>query len=882
MLPHRLITGDTSPLYSTTRFTHETDPSQTNSQRFIQATDPLGGTERVEFRWSTTALAATAPANQVPTGFAAYNQNLDHYNSLYWDKRAMALYPGDDSKATITHWLLYLYQSYTPVFFGHAWSTSVPHSIKRPLENRVWYAYADQNTIGSYVGSWTRPTKVARVLDDGSSQIWQAAYNSMGHVTQRLDPFGRQQTLSYAANGLDLLEVRQTSSGLNDLLASFSNYTPQHRPQTMTDAAGQTTTATYNPAGQVLTVTNAKSETTTSAYDANGYLLSVTGPVAGASTTFTYDAYGRRRTTTDSDGYVLTRDFDALDRPTRVTYPDATTELLVYDRLDVSARTDRLGRTTRSFYDPLRRLRATRDPAGRTITQQWCTCGSLDKLIDAKGQATTWEQDVQARVTREVRADGATATVSTYESTTSRPRTVTDPKGQVSTYTYALDDALTQVAYTNAEHPTPTVSFTYDPTYARLATMVDGTGTTAYAYAAVGALGATQVASVDGPLTNDTLTYDYDELGRATGRAIDGVGLTLTYDGLGRPVSETNPLGAFAYTDVGATGRVDTTTYPNGQTTSYSYFGNTGDRRLQTIHHQKADASTLSKFDYTYDVVGNIQTWTQQADSAAATVQQFGYDAADQLTAATQQTTDPTPTVLKRYAYAFDPAGNRTSEQIDDAVTSANHDALNRLTSQQGGGALMINGTVSEPGSVTVQGKPVTVDSNNRFRGSVPAPSGTTTVVIAATDGSGNQSTATYEVDQTSASKAFTYDANGNLTSDGSRAFEWDARNQLLTVTVGTHRSEFMYDGQQRRVRIVEKENSVVQSDTKVIWCQTAICEERAADGVTVTRRSFSQGEQVAGVTHFFAGDHLGSVAEVTVPAPCSRSTRLIPGGDGR
>jgi len=171
VLAHRLRTGDTSPLYNTTRFTHGTDPSQTNSQRFIQATDPLGGTERVEFRWSTTALAATAPANQVPTGFAAYNQNLDHYNSLYWDKRAMALYPGDVSKATITHWLLYLYQSYTPVFFGHAWSTSVPHSIKRPLENRVWYAYADQNTTGSYVGSWTHPTKVARVLDDGTSQI---------------------------------------------------------------------------------------------------------------------------------------------------------------------------------------------------------------------------------------------------------------------------------------------------------------------------------------------------------------------------------------------------------------------------------------------------------------------------------------------------------------------------------------------------------------------------------------------------------------------------------------------------------------------------------------------------------------------------------------
>ena len=32
----------------------------------------------------------------------------------------MALYPGDVSKATITHWLLYLYQSYAPIFFGHA------------------------------------------------------------------------------------------------------------------------------------------------------------------------------------------------------------------------------------------------------------------------------------------------------------------------------------------------------------------------------------------------------------------------------------------------------------------------------------------------------------------------------------------------------------------------------------------------------------------------------------------------------------------------------------------------------------------------------------------------------------------------------------------
>jgi hypothetical protein len=147
----------------------------------------------------------------------------------------------------------------------------------------------------------------------------------------------------------------------------------------------------------------------------------------------------------------------------------------------------------------------------------------------------------------------------------------------------------------------------------------------------------------------------------------------------------------------------------------------------------------------------------------APTVYQFGYDAADQLTAATNQTTNPAPTLLKRYAYAYDPAANRTSEQIDDAVTSSSYDTLNRLTSQQGGGPLAFNGTVSKPARVIIQGQPVTVDSLNRFSGSVVAPSRTTRVVIAATDGKGNQSAASYDVDQASVSRGFTYDANGSL-----------------------------------------------------------------------------------------------------------------------
>ena len=76
----------------------------------------------------------------------------------------------------------------------------------------------------------------------------------------------------------------------------------------------------------------------------------------------------------------------------------------------------------------------------------------------------------------------------------------------------------------------------------------------------------------------------------------------------------------------------------------------------------------------------------------------------------------------------------------------------------------------------------------------------------------------------------------------------------------GTHRSEFTYNGEQQRVRIVEKENGVSQSDRRIVWCEPGICEERSADGATVLKRLFELGEQNAGVPRFVAADHLGGV----------------------
>ena len=258
-------------------------------------------------------------------------------------------------------------------------------------------------------------------------------------------------------------------------------------------------------------------------------------------------------------------------------------------------------------------MTATRDPLGRVIRQEWCNCGRLNALVDSNGNRTAWVRDALGRVTTETRANAA-ETVYTYDAS-GRLETVTDPSDQVKTFAYGADNRLTGINYTDETVSTPDVTYTYDTSYPRISTRVDGTGTTTFTYKTPGQLGAGQVATIDGPLSNDTTAYTYDELGRATARAINSVSRTITYDPLGRVTGETNPLGTFAFTYVNETPRLETVTYPNDQTSTYSYFGTTQDARLQTILHQRPDTSAISRFDYTYNTAGQITTWTQQADS---------------------------------------------------------------------------------------------------------------------------------------------------------------------------------------------------------------------------------------------------------------------------
>jgi len=868
-----------------------------NGVRRIQITDPLGATELVQEGGGN--LPASDPPATVPTGMWAANANLNATNTFYWDKRAMALYPGDFNKAQVWHWVAVVGGASTATY---GWV----QSEKKPLENRVWYAYPGQTSNAS-PPNFTLPSDVGRVLDDGTTQRYHYEYNTIGKVTKSIDPLGRETDYFYGTNnvidpnqttgtGIDLLQVKQKNGAAFDLIASYT-YNSLHLPLTVTDAAGQTTTYTYLSDGRVQTVVTpprgglAQAERTTTytyypdtAPTGAGRLQTITGPATGATTTYEYDGFGRVSKVTDSEGYAVTTAYDALDRPTTVTYPDATYEQTIYNRLDAEQRRDRLGRWSRTFYDALRRVVATRDPAGRTTTYVWCNCGSLEAIRDGNGNTTSWQQDGQGRITQETRADASFKTF-VYENTTSRLKSVTDARNQTKTYGYALDNKLTSTTYTNFVVATPNVTLSYmdpdnpsvpDP-YGRLRLMTDGTGTTRYDFKPVATLGAGRLSSVDGPLANDTVSYTYDELGRVTTRGLSTFSTTSGYDVLGRLGTLTSPMGNFLWTYVNTSGRPQTVTYPNNQVTSYTYFANLGDQRLQQIKHQQTSGGTiLSQFDYTYDAVGNIKTWTQQRGTDPAKVYTLGYDSADELSTAT--VTGPTPLpVPSRFRYAYDNAGNRSAEELDDAVTGATYNNLNQLTSRQPGGTVLFRGTVSEPATVTVQGKPAQVASDNSFAAPAQVGSSATNVAVAATDPSGNTRTNTYQVpDQSGSTTTYTYDANGNLAGDGTRTFEWDAENRLTAVKQGgTTLASFTYDGRGRRAQKIA--GGVTHS---YVYDEANIIEERLSSGPTY---DYAQGSGIdqtlamrdqGSVVTYYLTDHLGSIVQTTSSAGAVTLTR--------
>lgn len=769
--------------------------------RWLNVTDPLGYTERVETRHEAPGIPYSEAL--VPAGIGVFNYYINGRNTFYWDKDAWALRPGDYTAAKIKHWL---HDRSRPTV-----TAPVLESSKMPLENRVWHNYPEQSVNGSahyaFTGINDWPTKTARVLPDGSTQLSSAEYNAIGRLTKAVDPLGREVIYEYAANNIDLLRVlRKTASGY-DVLASYGNYNAFRKPQAYTDAAGQTTTYQYNATGQLTKVTNPLAQERRYEYDANGYLMFIKNANNLVDQAFTYDAFGRVGSVTDLEGHRRVFAYDALDRVKRVTYPDSTYEEYTYDKLDVAKRRDRRGRETVYTHNAIRQLERVDEPLPRAIKYEWTRAGRLKKLTDGEDRTIEWKYDIQGRKSEEIYADGKRTTFG-YDSA-GRLSTVSDALNQLKTYTYARDDLLTGIGYSSSVHATAPVGFAYDPYYPRRTAMSDGLGNTAFAYKPVGTLGALKIAHEDGPYANDLIAYDYDALGRPTVQRVNGQAETVGYDELGRIWTRDNALGSYEFEYVGQSAQVHSRNAVAGPVILYEYEDNLRDRHLKRIRYFEEDDGSsivagrsagasgvgplinIQEYRYQRDTLGYLTQIDELPDGVESSARRWKLkvDSADRLLKMTPMGSEPA------YAYTYDRADNRSQADYSGSSQVVSHNLLNQIN--------------------TVDGQP------------------------------------------------YQHDFNGNVTSDGTNQYQWDAENRLIKVlsnTIAGKESVFAYDGLGRRLSIQDKPSaSQPIVERRYAWCGHQPCQERDAQDNVLTIY-YEEGELQQGTKVFYVRDQLGSV----------------------
>jgi YD repeat-containing protein len=685
--------------YGTTQFQYgDANTDQTlGSTPYVLITDPLGRISRVGFHQTTDDCDASTGYNTSIAGLPVIcteknvpsapgvlniiNQWLQYRNTFVWNAQQYAVSYNTPNRylgAKVIHWL---HADNTVVYT----CSRIPESVKEPLESRIWFNYLGQvhNDFDSpfAVGATNQPTVIARLLDDGTTQVWQYQYNGNENVTQVTDPLGRQLTMTYDTNGVDLLTITNTTTSggkqYSDSLLTLSNYT-QHEPEKIVAVNGQATTLAYNAVGQVISRTDPLGNNWTRTYNSSGYLTQIKGPSTPQTLeyNFSYDSFGRVSSLTDPSGESVFYSYDPADRLTRTLFPDQTSEAVGYTLLDLTSTTDRRGNTTQRKFDADRELIEIDEPGGRTTSLAYWPNRVVRSILDPRKFQTTFFLDVQGRISQATAAnnisktyayDGAGRLIS--EGWTAPSGT----KGAIVSYTYNVDNTISAIA---PAWGASTTAYQYDPAYPRLTNWSQPSASETYTYNPVTAppgLGANrlQAVSTEGPGINPiaTRTYSYDELDRIVGRRIEIAPLvsseTWKYDALGRLTSRSDDLDTFNYAYADATSRVSAINSADGLGLSIAatYYPPTGDGLMQTLTYQDAVGPYLRSFpvasySYQYDANHNVTSFTESYPERAGSAASYAYDAHDQLVSVT----GPGAVFgVGQTTYGYDLAGNLVS-----------------------------------------------------------------------------------------------------------------------------------------------------------------------------------------------------------------------------
>jgi RHS repeat-associated protein len=578
---------------------------------------------------------------------------------------------------------------------------------------------------------------------DARSQVTRVEYDALGNAVRITDPAPQGQQAGQWLTEYDLLGEplatvdptgARNQSTYDDLGRQITSTQIERRPSN----AVYTTKLEYNTAGHLTKVIQPGNKTTTYVPNAAGEAISTTDPLNHTSTAV-YDLAGRQ-----------IKSSDPLDNATVVEYDLAGRMSTVKDLNDVGSTV----RTQSIEYDLASNPIRSTSGEGHTTRRTFDATDKLTEIIepvsDSRSITTTVGYDATGARTRLTDGRGNT-TWTSYNSlglmeTQTEPATTAHPAAADRTWTHAYDAAGNNVGTLEPG------GVRVDRTFDHLARLTKVTGSGAEAASADKTYGYDLAGRT---ITAGDQSLEYNDRGLLTSiSAASTPATTYNYDAVGNPLQRVDAAGTATFTWDNAN-RLATAVDPvTGRTSTYGYddadrltrISSTGPTTTQTYAYDAINQPTahtlknstgtqLAKIDYEWDDDGNLTRKTSTGTAGAGS-NTYAYDHAGRLTSWTR----PDSTVTD---YEWDDAGNRVKAG-DKTYT---YDERNRLTSGDG-----TDYTYTPRGTLASQTKDGTVTN-------------------------------------------LTFDAFGQLISDGEATYSYDSLGRMTTRTRGVQVDKFRYSG---------------------------------------------------------------------------------------
>ncbi len=655
--------------------------------------------------------------------------------------------------------------------------------------NTTSFSYGDCN--GSF------PTQIVQPLSLTSSMAWNC---STGLVSSVTDPNSQATSFDYD----ELYRLTETNDPDGGQVSTEYNDGPSGSVVTTTKlstSASREDTAYLDGLGRVteteLNSDPAGTDLTTTSYDDLGRVSNVSNPYRSGSSTGS-DTYG----------------YDALSRVTGVTHADSNASHTYYgsnvtsegglgSQLCSSSTyglgypslyADEKGKLRETWTDALGRVIEVDEPDAATGSltdgSELATCYSYDALGDltqvVQGiQTRTYSYDMLGRLTSATTPESGTTTYS-YSGCSGDPSNVcsrTDARNITTTYAYDALNRLTSKSYSDG---TPTADFSYDQSSATIGSWSSGTLANTKGRLTEATTGSTQTG----------LVYSYDPMGRVKSFwqctpyncGSSAWQTTYAYDDGGDVASWTHPAG-FTITntinDAQEITQIESSlvgsTYPQylAQNITYTPWG--AEQTLENGCAGSGCTDTLETYAYNNRLqpvmieLGN----TSNPSADYCLVYNYYYSAVG----------TPTSCSMPSQATSYDDGDVNGYYYKDNVNSSLSHstlytyDPLNRLSTAVATG----NSTYNLAFSYTADGS----SGGGRFGNMTCTVNGSTNGLCPQYSFSNANNRIT--------NSGYAYDASGDLTDDGTYAYQYDAEGRLTSVAGGGSTETIAYDASGER-----------------------------------------------------------------------------------